>query len=83
MSAIVGSVDGPFAFHPVGGEAGERIKIPLSQKVVRGVEIHRRLRDVSFVPDRTRLVPRVNRHAKGTPDRRRRGTPLADMIGVC
>lgn len=60
MSAVVGSIDGPFAFHPVQGEAGERMRIPLSQKVVKGVELHRRLRDVSFVPDRTRLVPRVD-----------------------
>jgi len=25
----------------------------------------------------------VKRRAKGTPDRRRRGTPFSDMMGVC
>lgn len=33
------------------------VRIPLSQKVVRGVELHRQLRDISFEPDRTRLIP--------------------------
>lgn len=34
------------------------VRIPLSQKVVAGAELHRQLRDPSFRPDRTRLVAR-------------------------
>jgi predicted ATPase len=29
------------------------------------------------------LAVLVKRHSKGTPDRRRRGTPLSDMMQVC
>lgn len=37
--------------------AEDLVRIPLSQRTVRGVELHRQLRDAAFVPDRTRLVP--------------------------
>ena len=34
------------------------VRIPLSQKVVAGIDLRRQLRDPSFRPDRTRLMPR-------------------------
>lgn len=34
------------------------VRIPLSQKVVAGIDLHRQLRDLAFKPDRTRLMPR-------------------------
>lgn len=37
--------------------AEDLVRIPLSQRTVRGVELHRQLRDAAFVPDRTRLTP--------------------------
>ena len=52
------------------------VRIPLSQKVVSGVELHRQLRDPSFRPDRTRLMPR---HAE-MPVADERLTSMGEMI---
>ena len=38
-------------------EEPNKIRIPLSQKVVRGIDLHRQLRDPAFEADRTRLIP--------------------------
>lgn len=34
-----------------------RAKIPLSQQVIMGIDLHRQLRDPTIRPDRTRLIP--------------------------
>lgn len=58
MSAVTGFTDGATA--PSGRTPPRLVRIPLSQKVVRDAELHRQLRDVACVPDRTRLVPRAD-----------------------
>ncbi len=49
----------PFDTHP------DRIRIPLSQKVVRGLELDRELRDDTIIPDRTLLVSDGEEALKG------------------
>jgi hypothetical protein len=58
LSAVTGSIEGLGAYADFMAAPDHRRRIPLSQKVVHGVELHRQLRDPTFTPDPTRLVPR-------------------------
>jgi hypothetical protein len=54
----------------------EEIRIPLSQKVVAGTDLHHQLRDPAIRPDRTRLIPR-DEHMPLADDRL---TSMGEMI---
>ncbi len=57
MSAVTGSIDGIGAFADLLA-VPDIMRIPLSQQVVRGIDLHRQLRDPTVQPDRTALIPR-------------------------
>ncbi|HEY0312264.1 MAG TPA: hypothetical protein VGC56_07180 [Allosphingosinicella sp.] len=52
------------------------VRVPLSQKLVAGIDLHSQLRDPSFRPDRTRLVPR----GEELPVADERLTSMGEMI---
>lgn len=75
MSAITGTLDPDDpGFDMV--LPSKRVRIPLSQKVVRGADLHRQLRDPAFVPDRTRLIP----IAESMPVADDRLTSMGEMV---
>lgn len=77
MTAIVGAIDGLKSYADFMAMPDGRIRVPVSQKVVRGIDLHRQLRDPAIRPDRTMIVSRVEGDLPLVDDRL---SGMAEMI---
>lgn len=77
MTPTTGSIEGLKAYADFMAAPEGRIRVPVSQKVVRGIDLHRRLRDPAVPLDRTILVPRIEGELPIVDDRL---SGMAEMI---